>query len=142
MRRLVLLPLVVIAALAVAACSSGASPTTAPTTGGASAPAASAGGGGGAACAKGEAGATAAVTVEIKDFAYSPDPVTAKVGEAIGWTNGDSAPHTATLDDDSCGTDNINQGATGVLVFSAAGTYPYHCAVHPRQMKGTITITE
>ena len=143
MRRFVLLPLVVIAAFAVAACSNSGSATTAPTTAG-SQPAASAGGGGGggAACAKGDASATAAVTVEIKDFAYSPDPVTAKVGDAIGWTNGDSAPHTATLDDDSCGTDNINQGATGVLVFSAAGTYPYHCAVHPAQMKGTITVTE
>ena len=139
MRRLVLLPLVVIAAFLVAACGGGTA-TPIPTTAGASAPPASAGGG--AACAKGEAGATAAVTVEIKDFAYSPDPVTAKVGESIGWTNGDSAPHTATLDDDSCGTDNINQGATGVLVFSAAGTYPYHCAVHPSQMKGTITVTE
>lgn len=141
MRRLVLLPVVVIAAFAVAACTGGGSATTAPTTGGASAPAAS-GGGGGAACAKGDAGATAAVTVEIKDFAFSPDPVTAKVGDAIGWTNGDSAPHTATLDDDSCGTDNLNQGATGVLVFSAAGSYPYHCAIHPSQMKGTITVTE
>ncbi|HET9344270.1 MAG TPA: cupredoxin domain-containing protein [Candidatus Limnocylindrales bacterium] len=141
MRRLVVLPLVVVAAFAVAACAGGGAATTAPTTA-ASAPAASGGGDGGGACAKGDAGATAAVTVEIKDFAYSPDPVTAKVGEAIGWTNGDSAPHTATLDDDSCGTDNLNQGSTGALVFSAAGTYPYHCAVHPSQMKGTITVTE
>jgi plastocyanin len=139
MRRLALLPLVVVAAFAVAACGGGSS--AAPTTG-ASAPAASGAGGGAGGCASGAAGATAAVTVEIKDFAYSPDPVTAKVGEPIGWTNGDSAPHTATLDDDSCGTDNINQGATGVLVFDAAGTYPYHCAIHPTQMKGTITITE
>jgi plastocyanin len=142
MRQLVLLPLVVVAAFIVVACGGTGTATVSPTTA-ASAPAASGGGGGAAgACAKGDAGATAAVTVEIKDFAYGTDPVTAKVGEAIGWTNGDSAPHTATLDDDSCGTDNLSQGATGVLVFSEAGTYPYHCAVHPSQMKGTITITE
>jgi plastocyanin len=137
MRRLVLLPLVVIAAFLVAACGGGASPA-APTT--ASALAAS--GAGGGACATAEADAAAAATVEIKDFAYSPDPVTASVGDAISWTNGDSAPHTATLDDDSCGTGNLSQGATGALVFSAAGTYPYHCAVHPDQMTGTITVTE
>ena len=139
MRRLALLPLVVVAVFAVAACSNSSSSPAA------SAPAASAGGGGGgggAACAKAEAGATAAVTVEIKDFAFTTDPVTAKVGDVIGWTNGDSAGHTATLDDGSCDTGTINQGATGLLVFNAAGTYPYKCNIHPTQMTGTITITE
>ena len=136
MRRLGLIPVVVAAAFAVAACSnSGSSPA-------ASAPAASAGGGGSggaAACAKGEG--TAAVSVEIKDFKFGTDPVEAKVGDVIGWTNGDSAPHTATLDDGSCDTGNINQGATGLLVFNEAGTYTYHCNIHPTQMKGTINVS-
>ena len=142
MRRIALLPFLVIAAFAFAACNSAA--TNAPTTG-ASAPVASegGGGGGGGVCATAEAGTTAAVSVEIKDFAYSPEPVTGKVGDVIGWTNGDSAPHTATLDDGSCSTDNISQGATGLLVFNEAGTYTYHCNVHPSQMKDfTIEITE
>ena len=139
-RRLVLLPLLVVAAFAVAACGGGA--TNAPTTTG-SAPAGSSGGGGGAACAKAEAGATAGTTVEIVDFTFSPDPVTAGVGDVIGWTNGDSAPHTVTLDDGSCDTGNLSQGATGLLVFNEAGTYTYHCNVHPSQMKDfTIEVTE
>jgi len=133
-----------IAAFAVAACNSAA--TNAPTTGtgGSVAPDGSAGGGGaGGVCATAEAGATAAVSVEIVDFAYSPQPVSAKVGDVIGWTNGDDAPHTATLDDGSCGTDNIQNGATGLLVFNEAGTFTYHCNVHPTQMKDfTIEITE
>ena len=128
--------MVVAAAFAVAACShSGSTPA-------ASAPAASAGGGGSggaAACAKGEG--TAAVSVEIKDFKFGTDPVEAKVGDVIGWTNGDSAPHTATLDDGSCDTGNINQGATGLLVFNEAGTYTYRCKIHPTQMKGTINVS-
>lgn len=142
MRRFVLLPLVVVAAFAVAACSnsgSSAAPTSAGGGDASAPPAASAGGGGGAACAAGEAGATADVTVEIKDFAFSPEPVSASVGQSISWTNGDSAPHTATLDDGSCDTGNINQGATAVLVFNEAGSYPYHCNVHPN-MKGTIEV--
>jgi len=134
MRRLALIPLVVVAAFAVAACSSSSSSPAA------SAPAASAGGGGGggAACAKGEG--TAAVSVEIKDFKFGTDPVEAKVGDVVGWTNGDSAPHTATLDDGSCDTGNINQGATGLLVFNQAGTYTYHCNIHTN-MKGTIKVS-
>jgi plastocyanin len=139
MRKIVLLPLLVVAAFAVAACGGGGGTSAAPTTAAASEPAASAGGGGGGGCAAGEAGGTADVTVDIKDFAFSPADVSASVGQSIGWTNGDSAPHTATLDDGSCDTGNLSQGATGLLVFNEAGTFPYHCNVHPN-MKGTITI--
>src|SRR5262245_11313344 len=89
MRRLGLVPLFVIAMFVVAACSNSTS-TSAPSAGGAaSAPAASAGGGGAAACSVAASGATANVDVEIKDFAYNPDPVTAAVGDTISWTNGD-----------------------------------------------------
>lgn len=138
MRRLALIPLVVIAAFAVAACSSSGSSPAAATPAG-SAPAASAGGGGGGtACATGSG--TATVSVEIKDFKFGTDPVEAKVGDVVGWTNGDSAPHTATLDDGSCDTGNINQGATGLLVFNEAGTYTYHCNIHTN-MKGTINVS-
>ena len=81
------------------------------------------------------------MTVTIKNFAFSPEPVTAKVGDVIGWTNSDSIGHTATLDDGTCTTDIINNGQTQSLTFSAPGTYPYHCSVHPTQMKGTITVS-
>ena len=94
-----------------------------------------------AACATAAAGAAATVKVSIKNFAFSPEPVTAKVGDVIGWTNNDSISHTATLDDGSCTTDTIAAGTTLALVFSAPGTYPYHCSIHPTQMMGKITIT-
>ena len=65
--------------------------------GGASAPASAAGGA--AACATAPAGSTAAATVTIKDFKFSPQPVQAKVGDVVAWTNQDgSAPHSATMD--------------------------------------------
>ena len=135
MRRITLGLFVLMGTLATAACSSPAASTStssAPTTG-ASAPGASTGGG--AACASAQAGATAAVTVEIKDFKFAPQPVKAKVGEVIGWTNNDSVPHTASLADGSCTTDQLAGGTTGALVFSVAGTYTYQCNVHPAQMK-------
>jgi plastocyanin len=138
MRRLVSLPLVLVTILALAACSAsqtGGTPAAsaqAPTPGASAAPA---GNGGGAACAVAAAGTTATVTVQIKDFKFAPQPVNAKVGDTVGWTNGDSAPHTATMDDGSCSTDPIAQGATGLLTFTKAGTYTYHCKIHPTQMK-------
>jgi plastocyanin len=135
MRRIKLGFLVLAATLATAACSTPAgtiSASSAPTTG-ASAPGASTGGG--AACAPAPAGATAAVTVEIKDFKFAPQPVQANVGDVIAWTNNDTVPHTASLADGSCSTDQLAGGSTGALVFSVAGTYTYQCNVHPGQMK-------
>jgi plastocyanin len=100
-----------------------AGPTQAPTT----------------ACARATEPVTTPVTVTIADLAYSPDPVQAKVGGAIEWHNEDGVTHTATLDDLDCDTDQITSGQTGVLVFSEAGTYAYHCRIHS-SMHGTITI--
>ena len=79
--------------------------------------------------------------MNVKDFAFDPTAITAKVGQVIAFTNTGAAPHTATLDDGSCTTPNIAAGAADGLTFSAAGSYPFHCAIHT-QMKGTITVTE
>jgi plastocyanin len=140
MQRLVRGAIALAMTLALAAC--GSSSTGSPAaTGGAPA---SAGGGGAstaATCAAAAAGASPTVTVTIKDFAFSPEPVTAKVGDVIGWTNNDSAGHTASLVDGTCTTDTIANGQTQSLVFSAPGTYPYQCNIHPSQMKGTITVS-
>ena len=134
-------PLVTLSAgaiLILAACSSGVA-TTAPTTAPETAPSAEASApAAGAACS--ESAAAGEVSVAVKDFAFSPAEITAKVGQTITFTNGDSAPHTATLDDGSCTTPSIASGSSDGLTFTAAGTYPFHCNVHPN-MKGTITVS-
>ena len=88
------------------------------------------------ACAAAPAGSTAKVTITIKDFSFSPQPAQAKVGDVVAWNNADSAPHSATMDDGSCDTDTLSTGATAMLVFTAPGTYTYHCKIHPGRMKG------
>lgn len=126
----------------IGACSGGGA-TTAPSAAAseapaASEPAASEPAAGGAACTPSTTAGE--VTAEIADFAFDPADISATVGQTVTFTNNDSAPHTATLDDDSCTTENLNQGDSGGLTFNAAGTYPFHCAVHP-DMKGTITVS-
>jgi plastocyanin len=144
MRRLALLP-ALLTAFMLAACGAGATPSpaaSAPTAGSAAPAAASGGGGGGAACAAAAAGASGTVTVTIKNFAFSPQPVQAKVGDVVTWSNQDTAPHTATLDNGACSTDPINPGSSASLVFNTPGTYTYHCKIHPTQMKGyTIVVS-
>ena len=144
MRRLPVLAFTLFALLALSACASStgtaAPAATAPSAApAASEPAASAPAAGGGGCST--SSEAAAVTVQIANFAFDPPEATAKVGETIGWTNADSTPHTASTDDGGCDTGNIAQNATAGLVFDAAGTYAYHCKIHPN-MTGTITITE
>ena len=146
MRRFLFLLLVAVATATIAACSGGA--TTAPAATSATNPssAASAAAGGSAAaaakCATAPAGSAATVNVTIKGFAFSPQPVQAKVGDVVAWKNEDSAPHSATMDDNACDTDTINSGATAMLVFNAPGTYTYHCKVHPTQMKDVTVVVQ
>ena len=137
----------------VAACGGGGTATTAPTTAPSAAPAStaaseapsaaseapSAAGGGGAACAVAQSAGS--VAVKIANFAFDPNAVTAKVGDTITWTNSDSTGHTATVDgQDACTTTTLANGASGSITFSQAGTYPYHCKIHPN-MTGTITVS-
>ena len=139
MHRRALVGLATFAVVLLAACSSSAATAapSAPPPVVASAPAVSAAGGG-PACAE-NAGA-GQVAVAVKDFAFGPSDITAKVGQTITFTNGDTAPHTATLDDGTCTTGTISPSAADGLVFNAVGTYPFHCKIHSN-MKGTITVS-
>ena len=141
MHRRALVGLATFAVLLLAACSSSAA-TTAPSAAASAAPppAASASAAAPAAAACTESAAAGQVAVAIKDFAFGPAAITAKVGQIITFTNGDSAPHTATLDDGTCTTGTISPGSSDGLMFSAAGTYPFHCKIHST-MKGTITVS-
>lgn len=111
-------------ALALAACSSG---STAAPSAAASAPAATSG------------PATGGTAVTIANFAFGPESLTIAVGDSVTWTNQDSAGHTVTADDGSFKSGTLATGDTFSQTFSAAGTYAYHCAIHPK-MKATIVV--
>jgi plastocyanin len=125
MRRLSVPVLAVAALVALAACSSGSSAAPGAASAGAPSTAASA-----------AAGASA---VAIKDFAFNPATIQAKIGQSITWTNQDSTAHTVTLDDKSVDSGNIAASATFSHSFTQAGSFTYHCAIHPT-MKGTVTV--
>jgi plastocyanin len=78
--------------------------------------------------------------VDIVDFSFSPATLEIEVGTTVTWTNGDSAPHTATADDGSFDTGTLNEGESGSVTFDTAGTFTYHCSVHPN-MTATIVVT-
>lgn len=148
-RRLRLAALLGAAAVALAACSGStataapatpAAATDAPTVAPASAPASEA-----PSEAPSEAAASCAVVegaagtaAEIKGFAYPADLAVA-AGGSVTWTNADSAPHTVTFDDDTCASGSIGPGASVTVRYDVAGTFAFHCAIHPR-MTGTLVV--
>jgi plastocyanin len=79
-------------------------------------------------------------SVVIQDFSYQPQAVTINIGESVTWINRDPVGHTATSD--SAGvfdTGVIAQSANKTVSFAIAGTYAYHCSIHPT-LKGTVIV--
>jgi amicyanin len=82
--------------------------------------------------------------VEIKNFAFSPADITVKVGTKVTWTNSDSTPHTVTADTSSAdapSSEQLGSGQSYSFTFTKAGTYTYHCELHPN-MTGKVVVTE
>lgn len=79
--------------------------------------------------------------MDIVEFTYQPDPVVVQAGGKVIWQNQDTAPHTATADDDSWDTGTIEKGKLGSATFKEAGTFTYFCEIHPT-MKGTVEVVE
>lgn len=76
--------------------------------------------------------------VWIKNMAFTPASMTVTAGTIVTWTNKDAIAHTVTSDTGLFDSGDINPGGTFTHTFAAAGTYPYHCTIHPT-MLGTIT---
>ncbi len=87
-------------------------------------------------------GSQAAVSVVggYGGFSFSPSVLTIKVGTTVTWTNTSSAPHTVTSDTGAFNHSLGGSGATFSFTFTRAGTFSYHCSIHP-YMKATITVT-
>lgn len=88
-------------------------------------------------------GTSASGAVSITNFAFTPATLTIAAGSTVTWTN--NAPlvtHTVTSDDGSqVSFDHmLSPSDTFRLQFTQAGTYHYHCRIHPF-MHGTIVVT-
>ena len=70
--------------------------------------------------------------VIISGHAYSPATIAVPVGTKVTWTNHDTTVHTVTSDDGKTfNSGNVAGGATFSFTFTTAGTFAYHCNIHP-----------
>lgn len=84
--------------------------------------------------------APAAASVTIRNMAFNPSSLSVTAGSTVTWMNSDTTIHTVTADDGSFNSGNIAIGATYSRVFSTAGTFSYHCTIHP-EMTGKVAVT-
>jgi plastocyanin len=93
---------------------------------------------GAAPSAGGSSGTPSAIT--ISNFKFSPSALRVQHGARINVANDDSAPHTVTADDGhSFDSGTVDPGASTTIRAPAAGTYSYHCTIHPF-MKGKLIV--
>lgn len=77
--------------------------------------------------------------VSIENFSFNPSEIIIKKGTELTWTNNDSAPHTITSDAGVFQSENLSQGQTYKFTFNEAGTFSYHCSIHP-SMTGKVVV--
>ncbi|RYU89970.1 hypothetical protein EWM62_10520 [Mucilaginibacter terrigena] len=85
---------------------------------------------------------TSAANVSIKDFAFGSASVTIKKGQAVTWTNQDSAPHTVTDNNGAFDSGTIAVNAKYTHTFPATGTFTYHCTFHSMMANATVIVTD
>jgi plastocyanin len=86
--------------------------------------------------------ATAAATapqVTLEQAMFGPATLTIRVGATVTWVNNDGDLHTVTSTQGLFASPGLDSGDTFAYRFTAPGTYPYFCALHPH-MQGTIIV--
>jgi len=76
--------------------------------------------------------------ISIVNFAFSPTSANINVNDSVKWTWAGS-PHSTTSDTGLWESGVQGTGATFTHTFTSAGSFPFHCSVHPF-MTGTISV--
>jgi len=79
-------------------------------------------------------------TAAIESFSYAPALIQVSLGTKVTWHNAGAQFHTVTSDSPGRPFDlSVDPDKDASFTFALAGTFPYHCGVHP-QMKGTVVV--
>ncbi len=80
-------------------------------------------------------------TVEITNFAFSPDKLEISQGDIVTFINKDEVKHSATADNGQFDTELLAQDESKKVTFSDAGEFGYYCIPHPG-MRASIVVKE
>lgn len=98
-------------------------------------------GGGGGSSSGGGGTTPGADTINVGNDFFSPSTLSVPINTLVTWVwlPGDVI-HTVTFDADTTIMSPFQSSGTYARMFSAAGSYPYHCSIHGRAMTGVITV--
>jgi len=77
--------------------------------------------------------------VGIGDFEFTPATLTVSVGTTVTWTNRDDEAHTINSVTGAFKSSPLDTNDKFSFKFTAPGTYPYYCKLHPH-MKGQVIV--
>ena len=93
-------------------------------------PAVPAGAGGGGGCFQPVSDGSG-ISVDIKDYCYTPTVIHVEKGTEVTWTNREGAPHTVSGAGKGWGKfRDLGKNDTISFTFETNGVYPYYCAYH------------
>ena len=72
-------------------------------------------------------------------MSYTPEVLTAKIGDTIIWVNKDISVHSATAKDNAFSSGSIRSKKSWSYKAAVTGEHPYKCVFHPG-MKGKLII--
>jgi len=77
--------------------------------------------------------------ITISNFAFTPAEVTVTVGTKVIFRNGDDTVHSVVADDGGFHSPALDSGHEFAFTFVRAGTFSFHCGLHPF-MQGKIIV--
>jgi plastocyanin len=86
----------------------------------------------------GSSGNSSSGVVSMIYSSFSPANLTVAKGSTVTWTNQDGMTHTTTSDAGDWDL-SVASGTSKSVTFNNAGTYKYHCSIHP-YMTGSIVV--
>ena len=84
-------------------------------------------------------GQDATIQVVMTNRTFDPVTVSIEVGDTVTWTNQDAPKHDVVAENGEFKSSLFDTGGTYSYTFTEAGTYPYHCSIHPG-MIGTVIV--
>ena len=79
-------------------------------------------------------------SVSLKNTAFSPGAIRVAAGATVQFTNNDGINHNVTFSSNTItGATDFATGTRSVVMPATAGTYAYHCTIHPG-MTGSVVV--
>ncbi|MEP6989527.1 MAG: plastocyanin/azurin family copper-binding protein [bacterium] len=83
---------------------------------------------------------TVTTSVTLQNTAFNPSSIQVSAGAVVTYTNSDGIAHNVTFSSATIGgTGDFTTGAKTLTMPTAAGSYDYHCSIHPG-MTGSVTV--